>query len=127
MTSSKRTIANLQPFRCSHSDATKHSSARALWPRVAHYPESFHKSVACIAISFCQRFSVPCAALRSFLPQPQIHREKDSKPSVPLDVLMHDTGMKEVKMPGLVHRLLDRKEWAGQPGAYEAIKKERMD
>ena len=25
----------------------------------------------------------------------------------------------------IVHRLLDRKEWAGQPGAYEAIKKEK--
>ena len=33
--------------------------------------------------------------------------------------------MKEIKIPGLVHRLLNRKEWAGQPGAYEAIKKEK--
>ena len=39
-------------------------------------------------------------------PLPQLHREKDSKPSVPLDVLMHEAGMKEVKVPGLVHRSL---------------------
>ena len=44
---------------------------------------------------------------------------------MPIDVLMHESGMKEAKVPGLVHRLLDRKEWAGQPGAYEAIKKEK--
>ena len=48
-----------------------------------------------------------------------------SKPRIPLDVLMHESRIKEVKIPGLVHRLLDRKEWAGQPGAYEAIKKEK--
>ena len=125
MTSSKRTIANLQPFRCSHSDATKHSSARALWPRVAHYPESFHKVLLVSLFPFANAFQSPALPCVPSLPQPQIHREKDSKPSVPLDVLMHDTGMKEVKIPGLVHRLLDRKEWAGQPGAYEAIKKEK--
>ena len=120
MTSSKRTIANFQPFRCSHSDATKHSSARALWPRVAHYPESFHKVLLVSLFPFANAFQSP--ALPCVPSLPQLHREKDSKPSVPLDVLMHDTGMKEVKIPGLVHRLLDRKEWAGQPLAYEAIK-----
>eukprot|EP00439_Symbiodinium_sp_Y106_P073536 s2681_g13.t2 len=108
---------------CSHSDATKHSSARALWPRVAHYPESFDKVLLVSLFPFANAFQSP--ALPCVPSLPQLHREKDFKPSVPLDVLMHDTGMNEVKIPGLVHRLLDRKEWAGQPGAYEAIKKEK--
>ena len=109
--------------RCSHSDATKHSSARALWPRVVHYPENFHQVLLVSLFPFADAFqstALPCVPSL-----PQLHREKDSKPSVPLDVLMHNAGMKEVKIPGLVHRLLDRKEWAGQPCAYEAIKKEK--
>ena len=94
MTSSKRTIANFQPFRCSHSDATKHSSARALWPRVAHYPESFDKVLLVSLFPFANAFQSP--ALPCVPSLPQLHREKDFKPSVPLDVLMHDTGMNEV-------------------------------
>ena len=123
MSSSKRIIDNFKPFQCKHAPGVKHDKAFALWPRVAHYPRAFHE-VLCISLfPFAKAFQSP--ALPCVPCVPQIHREKDSKPSVPIDVLMYETGMKEVKVPGLVHRLLDRKEWAGQPGAYEAIKKEK--
>ena len=125
MTSSKRTIDNFQPFKCSHSSATKHCSARTRWPRVAHYPETLHKVLLASLFPFADAFQSP--ALPRVPSLPQLHRDKDSRPRIPLDVLMHESGMKEVKIPGLVHRLLDRKEWAGQPGAYEAIKKEKDD
>ena len=63
MTSSKRTVTNFQPLRCSHSDATKHSSARALWPRVVHYPEIFHKVLLVSLFPFADAFkttALPC-------------------------------------------------------------------
>ena len=121
MTSSKCTIDNFQSFRCSHSSATKHCSARTLGPRVTHYPETFHKVL--LVSLFPSAFQSP--ALPCVPSLPQLHRDKDSRPRILLDVLMHESGVKEVKIPGLVHRLLDRKEWAGQPGAHEAIKKEK--
>ncbi|OLP93635.1 hypothetical protein AK812_SmicGene24425 [Symbiodinium microadriaticum] len=123
MSSSKRIIDNFKPFKCKHAPGVKHDKASALWPRVAHYPRAFHEVLLMSLFPFAKAFQSP--ALPCVPCVPQIHREKDSKPSVPIDVLMHETGMKEVKVPGLVHRLLDRKEWAGQPGAYEAIKKEK--
>ena len=123
MTSSKRTTDNFQPFRCSHSSATKHCSAKTLWPRVTHYPETFHKVLLVSLFPFANAFQSP--ALPCVPSWPQLHRDKDSRPCIPLDVLMRESGLNEVKIPGLVHRLLDRKEWAGQPGAYEAIKKEK--
>ena len=123
MTSSKRSIDSFQSFKCSHSSATKHCSARALWPRVDHYPETFHKVLLVSLFPFADALQSP--ALPCVPSLPQLHRDKDSRPRIPLDVLMHESGLKEVKIPGLVHRLLDRKEWAGQPGAYQAIKKEK--
>ena len=56
---------------------------------------------------------------------PHCHREKDQRPQLPLDLLMYETGMRELKVGGCVHRLLDRKEWVGRPGAHEAIGKEK--
>ena len=100
MTSSKRTIDNFQPFRCSHSSATKYCSARTLWPRVAHYPETFHKRMLISLSPYTSAFqplALPCVPSL-----PQLHRDKDSRPRVPLDVLMHESGLKEVKIPGLV-------------------------
>ena len=123
LSSSKRAIDNFKPFQCIHSKDVKHESACSLVPRVAFYPETFHKVMLMSLFPFAEIFQTP--AMPCVPSMPQLHREKDSKPSIPLDVLMHESGMTEVKIPGLVHRLLDRKEWAGQPGAYEAIKKEK--
>ena len=38
---------------------------------------------------------------------------------------MYESGMRELEAGGCVHRLLDRKEWVSQPGAHEAIGKEK--
>ena len=45
----------------------------------------------------------------------QTHRENETHPLKPIDVLLVETGVQEVKVQvqGLVHRLLDRKEWIG--------------
>ena len=123
MSSSKRVIDNFKTFKCTHAPDVKHDKASALWPRVAHYIAAFHQVLLMSLFPFAKAFQSP--ALPCVPCVPQLHREKDSRPTVPIDVLMHETGMREVKVPGLVHRLLDRKEWAGQPGAYEAIKKEK--
>ena len=43
----------------------------------------------------------------------------------PIDVLLFETGVNEVKVQGLVHRLLDRKEWIGQASAIECVRGEK--
>ena len=68
-------------------------------------------------------FSMPCVA-RSYQP----HRPKLVKgyPSIPLDVMMFETGGHEVHTPAFVHKLLDRSEWKGHPEALKAIENERQ-
>ena len=67
-------------------------------------------------------FSMPCV-VRSR----QLHRQKLVKghPSVPLDVLMAETGCHEIRTPAFVHKLLDRNEWKGQPQASKTIENEK--
>ena len=47
-------------------------------------------------------------------------------PSVPLDVLMAETGCGEIRTPAFVHKLLDRGEWKGHPDALKAIENEKQ-
>ena len=56
---------------------------------------------------------------------PQSHRENDTPPLEPIDVMLFETGVKEVKVQGLVHRHLDRKEWIGQASAIECVRGEK--
>ncbi len=65
---------------------------------------------------------MPCVAS-----QPQSHRNNlvPSWPSVPNDVLMHEAGIKRIKIPAFVHRLLDRDEWKRRDNVQEAIDSER--
>ena len=48
--------------------------------------------------------------------------DDDAHPLKPIDVLLFETGVKEVKVQGLVHRLLDREEWIGQASAIECVR-----
>ena len=56
---------------------------------------------------------------------PQAHHENDAHPLKPIDVLLFETGAKVVKVQGLVHRLLDRKQWIGQASAIECHRGEK--
>ena len=56
---------------------------------------------------------------------PQSHRENDTHRLKPTDVMLFETDVKEVKVQGLVHRLLDRKEWIGQASAIECVRGEK--
>eukprot|EP00439_Symbiodinium_sp_Y106_P001003 s10505_g1.t1 len=118
LTTNRRLAQNLSVFECPHDHGTKHEGAHSLWPRISFYPDMFFQTVLVSLYPFAEEFNLP--ALPCVPSFPQVHREKDAKPSIPIDVLMHESGVREAKVPGLVHRLLDRKEWAGQPGAYEA-------
>jgi len=59
----------------------------------------------------------------------QSHRQKLVKghPSVPLDVMMAETGCHEIRAPAFVHKLLDGNEWKGHPEALKAIENEKQD
>ena len=49
----------------------------------------------------------------------------DTHPLKPFDVLLFETGVKEVKVQGLVRRLLARKEWIGQASSIECVRGEK--
>ena len=70
-------------------------------------------------------FSMPCVAL---LGKKQQHRQKLVKgyPSVPLDVMMAETGCSGLGTPAFVHKFLDRAEWKGHPEALKAIENEKQ-
>ena len=59
--------------------------------------------------------------------QPQSHRVNlvPSWPSIPIDMLMHEAGMKCLRTPAYVHRLLNRDEWKGRADVQTAIDSER--
>ncbi|CAE6955300.1 GIP [Symbiodinium natans] len=49
----------------------------------------------------------------------------DVRPPLPLDLLMFESGMRRIRIPGYVHRLLDRREWTSQPAALEKVQEEK--
>ena len=46
-------------------------------------------------------------------------------PSVPLDILMDQTGCDTIQTPAYVHKLLDRSVWCGHPQALRAVEEEK--
>ena len=58
----------------------------------------------------------------------QPHRQKLIKGflSIPLDILMTETGCHEVRTPAFVQKLLGRSEWKGHPEAIKAIENEKQ-
>ena len=72
---------------------------------------------------FAQAFIAPALPCRPSMPPS--YRENDTQPLKPIDVLLFETGVKEVNVHRLVHRLLDRKEWIGQASAIECVRGEK--
>ena len=119
VTSSKRLADNLSSLKCSHSE---HAPLEGPWPRKS----AFYPKPLCVMMlqslfphAINQHvFSMPCVPRRN-----QPHRQKVvvGYPSVPLDVMVAETGCKEITTPTFLHRLLDRAEWKGHPEALKAI------
>ena len=112
VTSSKRLAANLSAYRCQHARGLRHAPVEGSesW-KSAFYPEPMARVIIASLFPFAQTFVAPALPCRPSMPQ--AHRENDAHPLKPIDVLRFETGVKEVKVQGLVHRLLDRKEWSG--------------
>ena len=124
VTSSMQLAQNLAALKCTHS---KHAPLQGKWTRMsAFYPRPLcHVMMSSLFPHVVNRhvFSMPCVA-RSYQP----HRPKLVRgyPSIPLDVMMFETGCHEVHTPAFVHKLLDRSEWKGHPEALKAIENERQ-
>ena len=122
ITSSLRLAKNLAASKCTHS---KHTPLQGKWTRMsAFYPRPLCQlTMSSLFPHVVDRhvFSIPCVARSR-----QSHRPKLVKgyQSVPLDVLMAETGCHAIPTPAFVHKLLDRSEWTGHPEALKAIANE---
>ena len=124
VTSSKRLATNLSAYRCRHARGFRHAPVEGSESRKsAFYPEPMARVIIASLFPFAQTFVAPALPCRPWMPQ--AHRENDAHPLKPIDVLLFETGVKEVKVQGLVHRLLDRKEWIGQASAIECVRGEK--
>ena len=110
LTSSLRLAQNLASLKCTHDE---HAPLQGKWTRLSAFPHVVNGHV----------FTMPCVP-RTLQP----HRQKLIKgfPSIPLDILMTETGCHEVRTPAFVHKLLDRSEWKGHPEAIKAIENEKQ-
>ena len=124
VTSSKRLATNLSAYRCRHACGFRHAPVEGSESRrSAFYPEPMARVIIASLFPFAQVFVT--SALPCRLSMPQTHRENDTRPLKPIDVLLFETGVKEFKAQGLVHRLLDREEWIGQASAIECVRGEK--
>ena len=123
VTSSSRLAQNLGSLRCTHA---KHAPLQGKYTRLsAFYPEPLCRIMIESLFPHITNqhvISMPCIAKQS-----QSHRVKlvPSWPSIPLDVLMLESGVKSFQTPAYVHRLLSREEWRGRPEVQKAIDSER--
>ena len=123
VTSSARLAQNLGSLRCTHE---RHAPLQGKYTRLsAFYPESLCRIMIESLyphITNQQVISMPCIANQS-----QSHRARlvPSWPSIPLEVLMFESGIKSFRTPAYVHRLLSREEWRGRPEVQAAIDSER--
>ena len=123
LTSSFRLAQNLGSLRCTHA---KHAPLQGKYTRLsAFYPEPLCRIMIESLFPHITNqhvISMPCIAKQS-----QSHRVKlvPSWPSIPLDVLMLESGVKSFQTPAYVHRLLSREEWRGRPEVQKAIDSER--
>ena len=124
LTSSMRLAQNLAALKCTHD---KHTPLQGKWTRMsAFYPRPLCQLMMSSMFPHVvdrHVFSMPCVA-RSHQP----HRQKLVKgyPSIPLDILMAETGCHEIHTPAFVHKLLDRSEWKGHPAALKAVENEKQ-
>ena len=79
------------------------------------------KAILIFLFPFAQAFVAPASPC---MPKfPQLRRAKDVRPRMPLDPLMFESGLRNIRVPGYVHRLLDRREWTSQLAALERVLK----
>ena len=110
VTTSRRLAGHLSQFRCVHGKEFKHDVVEGQDSRrSAFYPEAMARAMLVSLFPYASAFVAP--ALPCVPSLPHCHREKDKRPQLPLDLLMYESGMRELKVGGCVHRLLDRKEW----------------
>ena len=123
VTSSFRLAQNLGSLRCTHE---KHAPLQGKYTRLsAFYPEPLCRIMIESLFPHITNqhvISMPCIAN-----QCQSHRDRlvPSWPSIPLEVLMFESGIKSFRTPAYVHRLLSREEWRGRPEVQAAIDSER--
>ena len=123
MTSSKRLATNLSAYRCRQARGFRHAPVEGSESRKsAFYPELMARVIIASLFPFAQTFVAPALPCRPSMPQ--AHRE-NAHPLKPIGVLLFETGVKEVKIQGFVHRLLDRKEWISQASAIECVRGEK--
>ena len=116
VTSSQRLADSLSSLRCTHD---KHAKLHGKYTRLfAFYPKPLCRAI----VTNRNIVSMPCVPQQS-----SSHRNKlvPAWPSMPTDVLMLETGMKQIRTAAFVHRLLDRNEWKGRPEVQKAIDSER--
>ena len=123
VTNNKRLADSLGMLKCTHD---KHAPLEGKYTRnSAFYPEPLCQIMLRALFPHVVNahvFCMPCT--------PRVnhsHRQHVVKgmPSVPIDVLMHESGCKEFVTPAFVHRLLERAEWKGRPEVYLAIKSKK--
>ena len=123
-TSSKSLADNLPNLRCTHAE---HAPLEGQWTRKsAYYPPQLCRIMLQSIFPYVVNshvFSMPCVAH-----QQHQHWQKLVKgyPSVPLGVLMAETGCGEIRTPAFVRKLLDRGDWKGHPDALKAIENEKQ-
>ena len=123
VTSSARLAQNLGSLKCTHE---RHAPLQGKYTRLsAFYPEPLCRIMIESLyphITNQQVISMPCIANQN-----QSHRVRlvPSWPSIPLEVLMFESGIKSFRTPAYVHRLLSREEWRGRPEVQVAINSER--
>ena len=105
VTSSKRLATNLSAYRCCHGRGYRHAPVEGSESRRSvFYPEPMARVIIGSLFPFAQAFVAP--ALPCCPSMPRSYRENDTHPLKPIDVLLFETAVKEVKVQGLVHRLL---------------------
>ena len=123
MTSSKRLASDLLSLKCSHSE---HAPLEGQWTqKPAFYPKPscvmmLQSLLPCAINQYV--FSMPCVPKRC---QPHRHKLAVGYLSVPLNVIMAETGCNKITTPALFNKLLDCAEWKGHPEALKSIKNEK--
>ena len=123
VTSSKRLAMNLGALRCDHK---KHAPLQGKWTRLsAFYPRPLCNIMLQSLFPHVVNqhvHTMPCVAFKQ-----HEHRKKiiSGFPSIPLDVLMMESGCHEMITPAYVHKLLDRSDWKNRPEVLPAIESEK--
>ena len=125
VTSSKRLAETLSQYQCNHEQGGHTPIQGSATRQSGFYPpkmarvilESIFPHITWKYIS-----SMPCRPLPV---SSQEHRQPHALPCLPIDLAMYEAEVDQVPVLGGVHKLLDRKEWSGNPGALAAVQSEK--